>query len=477
MGGGSKTQTSEVKLPAWVEAASQENYNFAKDVANQPYQPYQGMTVADFSPDQQGAFDYVRNNVGAYQGVYDNALGMAQQAGNAQTPWVNANYGFERVDPQAAQTDWSNYRGNEISPERVSAPTFQDADVSSYMNPYLGQVENYALQNLQAGTKQGLNAIGDQAAKTGAFGGSRQGVQEGVLMGDAAKRAGELSANIRSAGYDKALSQINADQNRMMQAGLANQSSGLQGQMANRDTGVQYAGLDQRSQLANQQALMQAQLANQGAGMDLNRMDLQAQMANQQATANDYARQLQAALGMGQLGGQAQSAMGTDIARLLSIGGMNQEQEQKYLDDAYSRFSEARDYPKEQLNIRLAALGMSPYGRTQTTTQSGGGADIGGILGGAGTAAAGMAKLLPILMASDKSMKTDIAKVGKDQKTGLDVYSYRYKGDPKTYPKVVGLMADDIEQKMPDQVAEIGGKKAVKFDPTVPKNRIKKARS
>lgn len=466
MGGGSKTQTSEVKLPAWVEAASQENYNFAKDVANQPYQPYGGQTVADFSPDQYGAFDYARNNIGAYQGVYDNALGMAAMSGNSATPWVSSN----DVNASTIQNNWRSYVPTSIDANQanVRAQSFKDANVADYMNPYLDQVESYALQNLQAGTQQGLNKIGDQAAASGAFGGSRQGVQEGVLMGDSAKRAGELSANVRAQGYDRALQQITGDQNRNMQGQLANQAANMQGQIANRDTGLQLAGLDQRSQMANQAALMQASLANQDA-------NLRSQLANQNATANDYARQLQAALGMGQLGGQAQSAMGTDIARLLSIGGMQQEQEQKYLDDAYSRFAEARDYPKEQLNIRLAALGMSPYGRTQTTTTSGGGMDVGGILGGAGTAAAGMAKLLPILMASDKSMKTDIAKVGKDKATGLDVYSYRYKGDPKTYPKVIGLMADDIEQKMPDQVETVGGKKAVKFNPAVPKNRIKKA--
>ena len=58
-------------------------------------------------------------------------------------------------------------------------------------------------------------------------------------------------------------------------------------------------------------------------------------------------------------------------------------------------------------------------------------------------------------------MKTDISKVGKDKETGLDLYAYRYKGDPKSYPKVVGPMAQDIEKKYPDQVKDIGGRKAV----------------
>lgn len=469
MGGGSKTQTSTIQLPAWVEQASQDNYNFAKQVANQPYQPYNGQTVAGFSPDQYGAFDYARNNIGAYQGVFDGAIGMAANAGNSTAPKVNDQFSYQTVYNPTVQNDWRAYGGVPIDSNQanVTAQSFKDANVSDYMNPYLDQVESYALQNLQAGTQQGLNKIGDQAAAAGSFGGSRQGVQEGVLMGDSAKRAGELSANVRAQGYDRALQQIAADQNRNMQGQLANQATNMQGQIANRDTQLQLGQMDQRSQLANQAAAMQAALANQAAGLDVNRLGLQAQMANQSSAQQDYARQLQAAMGMGQLGTAANANIGTDLQRLLAIGQMQQGQEQRYLDDSYNRFTEARDYPKEQLNILMSALGMSPYGKTQTTTENSP-TNWGGIAGGVGNAIMGLA------MMSDESMKTDISKVGKDKATGLDVYSYRYKGDPKSYPKVVGLMADDVEEKMPDAVDTVAGKKAVRFNPSVPKNRIKK---
>ena len=76
-------------------------------------------------------------------------------------------------------------------------------------------------------------------------------------------------------------------------------------------------------------------------------------------------------------------------------------------------------------------------------------------------AASSLASIIGFL--SDKRMKTDIEKIGKDEETGLDMYSYRYKGDPKTYPKVVGPMAQDIKKKYPDAVEEKGGKLAVKF--------------
>jgi hypothetical protein len=43
------------------------------------------------------------------------------------------------------------------------------------------------------------------------------------------------------------------------------------------------------------------------------------------------------------------------------------------------------------------------------------------------------------------------------------MYAYRYKGDPKTYPKVVGPMAQDIQKKVPSAVKKIGKRKVVNY--------------
>ena len=379
-GGGQQTQVSKIELPPWVNKASKENYQFAQQVAAQPYQAYGGQTVAGFSPLQLSGMEYAQNNVGAYQPVYDYGIATAGTSGAYQ-------------------------------PNQVRAGQFTDANVNAYMNPYLDQVEGNALRNIQGATQMAVNKIGDQAAAAKAFGGSRQGITEGVTIAEGTKQAGDLSAKLRSDAYNMAMQQIGADQNRTLQADLANQGAGLQ----------------------------------------------------------NAQRQLAAAQTMAGIADQGNAALSGDAMKMIALGQMQQAQEQKYLDDAYSRFAEARDYPKEQLNILLSALGMSPYGKTQTTTQDAPGTNWGGVASGLGSAILGFA------MMSDEDMKTDVQKVGKDKATGLDVYSYRYKGDPKSYPKVVGLMADDIEKEMPGSTQEMAGKKAVKFNPAVPKNRIKKA--
>lgn len=133
---------------------------------------------------------------------------------------------------------------------------------------------------------------------------------------------------------------------------------------------------------------------------------------------------------------------------LLSAGQQQQGQAQRELDDV-------NNADIEKLNLLLSSLGMSPYGKTETSkaTAPGSGVDFASLLfGGLQTAAA----------FSDRRAKTDIEELGPDPTTGIPLYAYRYKKDPKTYPKVVGPMAQDLEEMFPGSVATVNGKKIVK---------------
>lgn len=154
---------------------------------------------------------------------------------------------------------------------------------------------------------------------------------------------------------------------------------------------------------------------------------------------------------------QQQQSTLTDFSTLLGAGQAQQAQNQSEIDANISKFNEARDYDLQRLNTLLASLGMSPYGQTSTTTGTSTPASSGTnwgqlILGGLQLGGS---------LFSDRKAKTDIDKLGKDPETGLDMYAYRYKGDPKSYPKVVGPMAQDIEKKSPKAVKKIGGHRVV----------------
>lgn len=153
-----------------------------------------------------------------------------------------------------------------------------------------------------------------------------------------------------------------------------------------------------------------------------------------------------------------QQSSASDAAALLGVGQGQQAQNQAEIDANVGKFNEARDYDLQRLNVLLSTLGMTPYGQTSTTngtsTPAQSGTNWGQLaLGGLQLASA----------FSDRNAKTDIEKLGKDPETGLDMYAYRYKNDPKTYPKVVGPMAQDIEKIAPHAVRKIGGKRVIRF--------------
>lgn len=71
-------------------------------------------------------------------------------------------------------------------------------------------------------------------------------------------------------------------------------------------------------------------------------------------------------------------------------------------------------------------------------------AGLGGLISGIGS---GIGSLIGL---SDERAKTDKKKVGEAK--GMGLYEYRYKGEPKSKPKHVGLMAQEVEKKKPSAV-------------------------
>lgn len=77
------------------------------------------------------------------------------------------------------------------------------------------------------------------------------------------------------------------------------------------------------------------------------------------------------------------------------------------------------------------------------------GDSMGSLLGGMGGAALGAAKLYTAF--SDRRLKENISLVGRDDRTGLNLYEFTYiNGDGSRY---VGVMADEVESLFPSAVA------------------------
>lgn len=169
------------------------------------------------------------------------------------------------------------------------------------------------------------------------------------------------------------------------------------------------------------------------------------------STYNNYVSQLQPFLGAA--GGAASGIAGVNT-------GLGNATAGQYDQLAGLNYQTQTGIGNANANADLAAYNASGNFWNMLGGLGGMGTKGGGTVGGNAISGIGSAisSFLPIL--SDVRLKEDIAKVG-ELYDGQNVYSYRYKGDATPH---IGLMAQEVEQRNPAAVVEIGGYKAVRYD-------------
>jgi hypothetical protein len=492
-GGSGKTQTvvNKTELPQWVTDAAQKNLNQSYTVSDNLMAPYSGQRVADMQPGQLSAIQALLANIGSTNPAFAQAQNAAGRVSGYNPMMVGAqqigaDYEAERVNPGSYSAAMISNPGS-VTADQVRPGFLSGMDLSSYMNPYTRDVIGSGMQAIDVQRQQAQNQNADAAIKAGAFGGGRHGIVEGTTNAGAATSAGRLASELMAQNFGQAQAAAQGDLARSLQAQGMNQGANLQAgttslqaalqaalanQVSSNQAGQFNTGLNFQGQTANQAAALQAAQLNQQARMANQSSALQAAQGNQQAGLAGAGLNLNAANSMGNLAAQGQSSFLQGASAGLAGQDALQGHQQQLLDALRSYYGEQQQFPLQQLQIPLQALGMTPYG--QTNTQTGPAPERGsssGFLSGLGGASAGVGilgglnSLIPggfaALLGSDEREKVDIVKQGKDKNTGLNIYAYRYRGDPKDYPKVVGPMAQEIEKKFPDQVTTIGGRKAV----------------
>jgi hypothetical protein len=199
-------------------AMYQDLYGKAKGIAQQPFVPYTGARVAGFNPDQLQTFDATRNMFG-------------------QSMQFDPRQGLNTLATQ-------------------DAPSLLNTDIGAYQNPFQSQVIDNTLGDLNRARQMQIQSDQDAAIGRGAFGGSRSALLEAETNRNFADRAGNIAADLRSQGFDRATGLAGMDigrdmQNRQFQAGLlGNQLSdqyrnlGLLSGMGSQQQGLQQKGMD-----------------------------------------------------------------------------------------------------------------------------------------------------------------------------------------------------------------------------------------
>ena len=413
-GGGQTQQTStayQTNIPAYLEDPAKRMVSRGETLSEQGYQPYTGERVAGFSPMQQAAFQEIGGLTTPEQYAGSGqAIDVAQRFGTAGALGAMG-YGSQALTPE------------QLTYFQMAQPgTFGTEQAQQYMSPYQQAVTDVAKREATTEAAMLNRELGSKAAKAGAFGGSRFGIEQALLGSKLATNLSDIQTKGLQDAYLNAQQQYERDRAAGMQAGQQN----LQAALGVQSLGAQQSLEAQKANEANRLAAAQFNLQGAQFGAD---------------TGLKSASQLQS------LGTAEQDADLKRIAAQQSAGAQQQALEQQKLDAAYQQYQEQRDWEKNQLGFLSGLIRGTPFSTSQLQSTSAPGATTASQIASLGLGAYGLSSLL------GKKDGGAIKMAG-----GGSVEGYAYGGDVSGLPdellriaaagKNPEISAEDAEREM-----------------------------
>jgi hypothetical protein len=347
--------TQQVQLPQWMSDAGQTLFNKSmSDSAASPVAAYKGEMTAPTNAAQKAAM--TQATAGAKTGQSQVAAGQtAVQSGTAPGT-------------------------------RVSTSAFTPAAAQQYMSPYLADVQERTVADMERNGQMQLADVGDNAAANHAYGGTREAVAQGEAAKGINNNILDYLASSNQTGYENAQGQFNTDTDRALQAGTTN------------------AGL----------------------------------------TQSELDRKVAAGAALGNLGQQASGINAEGINNQLKAGGVAQQAQDASDQAKYQEFLRTQDGTVNRDEDLMAILAGTP--RNVTTTSKGTQSStsnpgwLSTALGIGGMAASAF---------SDERLKRDIVEVGTLH-DGLPVIDFNYRdGIGLPEGRFRGVRAQDVARFRP----------------------------
>ena len=376
-------QEQTVRLAPFQESYLEDIFKSAKDLTGSGTQmPYSAQQLAGLSPAQQQAITGAMGGVGAYQPYLQagsEALGQGIGAvgtglgtiGTALGQLPEAQAGL-REQQQLLRDSSSGFMEAQQGLRGAQAMTagadygFDPTSYQQYMDPYMNDVIQQQYQDIQRQgdiQKQGANA---QAVGSGAFGGSRQGIQQAEINRNVLDQQARTGSQLRSAGFQQASNMAQQAaaaqaQQQLAQAGQFGQQAGQIGAQAQGLGGVAQ-GIGSAGQGLGSLAQLTGQLGSTTGALG--------QTIGQLGTST---------AGLGQLGQQ----MGVqDINSLMGVGALGQQQAQKSLDVARANDLARQNLPYQQIGFMSDIFrGVPALQQTTATTTAPGASTTSQMLG------------------------------------------------------------------------------------------------
>jgi hypothetical protein len=310
----------------------------AEALSNTPYQAYGGQRIADTSADTLASRDMARQIATSGQPATQEAMDMTRNAAAGVSKYSDAGpYQFSQYEYE--------------DPEK-----FSGQNISNYMSPYMQNVVDIQKRKAAQEYEIANQKRASDAVFSGAFGGSRSGVQQAMAENDYLTRAGDLQAQGLQSAYENAAS------------------------LFEKDRAAKY-----QTDAARAAELERVQTGQSGENLSRDRLGIEGLKFT-----SEQARQLS------DLESKARAGDMQAAALLENIGKSQEADQQKSLDVGYQDFQAQRDYPRQQLSDYSAILRGLPLAAvgTSNSTQTGTPAQPSGIqqLLGAGASALGLYK-------------------------------------------------------------------------------------
>ena len=346
MASNTSTQSVTTRLAPFQEEALADIFASGKALTGEGSQmPYSEQQLAALSPEQQAAITAGTQGVGSYQPYLQagtEALGQGIGAvgagldtmGNALTQLPGAQQQYQNQADAAALASQQGQAGLGQAQGMTAGANynFDPTSYQSYMDPYMEDVIQQQYKDIQRQgdiQKQGANA---QAVGAGAFGGSRQGIQQAEMNRNVLDQQARTGSQLRSAGFQQASGL--AQQAAANQAQQQLQQASQYGQQAQAYGNLGLAGASQMGQVGQGLGSL-AQLTGQ-IGQSTGALG---QSLGQMGTAT---------AGLGQLGQQMNVQ---DINTLMGTGALNQGQTQKGYDVERANDLAQQSLPYQQVGF------------------------------------------------------------------------------------------------------------------------------
>lgn len=377
------------------------------------------------------SYDAVKNASNQYGGILSNPLQTNYKATQFDPSVISVDpyQQYQTAAPMAVRPDLSafNSQNNPMINQfpavayGVNPGAWVDQGVASaYMSPYTQQVNDAQQALVNRNFDEQLAQQHGQAAQAGAFGGTRQAVQDSLSNRDRQMQLDAVAAQNLNNAYNSGMGQYNQDRGAIMNAGqyglqadLANQQAAMGAQYANQNAALtgrnQAAGYDIQAQLANQaaglqggqfnanlasqtqnqqvQAMLQAALANQNADLSAQGLTNQSNLTadqqhmaawlNNQNALNANQQTQQGLLGLmsnqsGNLSNVQNLQQQMQLQQLGAIQGIGQTEDQRrqsILDLGYQNFTNQQNWPYQLANFQSGLLRGVPTAVNQEAIQ------------------------------------------------------------------------------------------------------------